>query len=99
MSDKPKPAKPQPEPPVLMRIESVKSVGVENLADVEVHTINRIFGSISHYIKFYGGGEVRFSYNTEGKVLEFSVANAEAHIENGERILLKRMQGKSDTGA
>lgn len=99
MSDKPKPAGPQREPPALLRLQSVKTVGVENLADVEIHTINRIFGSISHYIRFYGGGEVRFSYNTEGKVLEFAVTNAEAHIENGERILLKRMRDKSEPGA
>jgi hypothetical protein len=76
--------------PVNLHIESIKSVGVENLIDVEVHAINRVFNSVSHYIKFHGGGEVRFAYDANGELLEFTGSNIDAEVHNGERILLKR---------
>jgi hypothetical protein len=85
--------------PVSLHIKSIKSVGIENLVDVEVHTISRIYNSVSHYIKFYGGGEVRFSYNTEGELLEFSTRNVDAHIANGERIILRRAPDEANTPA
>jgi hypothetical protein len=80
---------------ISLHIETIKSIGIENLADVEVHAINNVFNSVSHYIRFFGGGEVRFSYNAEGRLLEFVATNVAAHIANGERILLKR---KPETG-
>ncbi len=76
--------------PVSLHIESIKSVGIENLVDVETHAINRLFNSVSHYIKFFGGGEVRFSYNAEGEVLEFATTNVDATVFNGDCIILKR---------
>jgi hypothetical protein len=79
--------------PVSLNIESIKSVGLENLVHVELHTINRVFNSVSHYVRFYGGGEVRFSYNSQGELLEFTCTNVDAEVRNGERILLKRREG------
>ena len=76
--------------PVHMHMESIKSVGVENLVDIELHTINRVFGSVSHLIKFHGGGEVRFSYNQNGEILEFTASKVDAYIIGGERLVLKR---------
>lgn len=59
--------------------------------------ITRLFNSTSHYIRFFGGGEVRFSYNAEGNILEFTTTNVDASIEeNGEPILLKI---QSDSGS
>ena len=77
---------------VALHIESIKAVGIENLVDVEVHSINRLFNSVSHYIKFFGGGEVRFSYNTQGELLEFTATHVDATVAGGDRILLKRQQ-------
>lgn len=85
--------------PVSLHVESIKSVGIENLVDVEIHAINRLFNSVSHYIKFFGGGEVRFSYNTEGELLEFTTSHVDAFIENGERIILKRRPDDAETSA
>jgi hypothetical protein len=76
--------------PVSMHIDSIKAVGVENLVDIEVHNINTVFGSVSHYIRFHGGGEVRFSYNAKGEILEFTAQRVDAQILNGERLILKR---------
>ena len=85
--------------PVSLHIESIKSVGIENLVDVEIHAINRLFNSVSHYIRFFGGGEVRFSYNAKGELLEFAATNVDAHIANGERIILKRRPDDANTSA
>ena len=59
------------EGPVALHIDSIRAVGIENLVEVESHTINRVFNSVSHPVKFHGGGEVRFSYNAKGEILEF----------------------------
>ena len=64
----------------------VQSVGIENLIDVEIHEINKLFGSISHYIRFVNGGEVKFSYNSAGKLLELSGKGVLASIQDGDRI-------------
>jgi hypothetical protein len=85
--------------PVHMHIETIKSVGIENLVDIETHTINKLFGSVSHLIKFYGGGEVRFSYNDKGEILEFTGNRVDARIENGERLVLRRQLAAGEKGA
>ncbi len=84
--------------PVSLHIETIKSIGIENLIDVEVHAINTLFNSVSHYIKFFGGGEIRFSYNSEGKLMEFSATNVTAEIANGERLILKRTPDAPNAG-
>ena len=73
-----------------LEFDTIKSIGLENLLDVEVHTINRLFNSVSHYIRLHDGGEIRFSYNDEGKLMEFSATNIGAEVLNGERLVLKR---------
>jgi len=85
--------------PVNLHIASIKSVGVENLVDVESHTINRVFNSVSHLIKFHGGGEVRFAYDARGELLEFTGSHIDAEVHNGERILLKRRADVPGQGA
>ena len=85
--------------PVDMHIEMIKSVGVENLVDIEVHNINTVFGSVSHYIRFHGGGEVRFSYNSKGEILEFTAQRVDAQILNGERLILRRQLSAGEKGS
>ncbi len=53
-------------------IRQVKAIGIDNLLDIEVHSINNIANSTSHFLRFRGGGELRFSYNQAGQILEFS---------------------------
>jgi len=80
-----------------LHIESIKSIGIENLVDLEVHAINHIFNSVSHYLKFSGGGEVRFAYDAAGRLLEFEATNIAAQIVNGDRIILMRKPDAADT--
>ncbi len=51
-------------------VRQIKAIGIANLADVEVHLINNIAMSTSHFLRFRGGGELRFSYNQAGQVME-----------------------------
>jgi len=83
---------------VALAFGTIKSVGVENLIDIEVHAINKVFNSVSHYIKFHGGGEVRFSYDATGEIMEFTGSHIDAEVHNGERILLKRKADAPERG-
>jgi len=60
---------------VTLDLETITAVGIKNLSEVETHQINRVMGSISHFVRFHGGGEVRFAYNHEGKLIELSAQN------------------------
>lgn len=82
-----------------LKFDKIKAVGLANLTDVETHAINRAFGSVSHYIKFIGGGEVRFSYNAQGEIMEFVATNAAAQVLNGDTIVLMRKLPKASGDA
>ena len=82
--------------PVSLHIESIKAIGIENITDVESHSINRVFHSVSHLIKFHGGGEARIAYDLKGELLEFEAKNLDARIEMGERIVLVRRPDRAD---
>jgi hypothetical protein len=51
---------------ICVDLTSIKSVGIENIVDIDKHEITPLFDSVSHYIKFRGKGEVQFSYNLNG---------------------------------
>jgi len=76
--------------PLSIDLSTIKSVGVENLIDIEVHEINRLFNSVSHYIRFFGGGEIKFSYNAAGQILDLSGEEVKTTITNGDRLVFKR---------
>jgi hypothetical protein len=78
-----------------LKFDTIKAIGLANLTDVETHAINRAFGSVSHYVKFIGGGEVRFSYNAQGEIMEFTATNAAAQVLNGDTIVLMRKLPKA----
>ena len=75
-----------------VHLKQIKSVGIHNLADVESHNINNIVGSISHYVRFIGGGEVRFVYNASGQLIELSATNVITTVSQNNEIVFKRKQ-------
>lgn len=75
---------------VTLRFDTIKAIGLANVTEVETHNITRAFGSVSHFIKFIGGGEVRFSYNAKGEILEFTATNAAAQVLNRDTLILMR---------
>lgn len=61
-------------------IKQIKAIGIANLLDIEVHRINNIANSTSHFLRFRGGGELSFSYNQAGQILEFSWSKLDVAI-------------------
>lgn len=53
-----------------INFNNIKSVGLNNIMDIECHTINTIYNSRSHLIKFRNGGEVTFAYNDKGQLVD-----------------------------
>lgn len=53
-------------------LDEIRAVRVEDLSQVLEHRIVRIVGSTSHVLRFIGGGELRYAYNSRGQVIELS---------------------------
>ena len=73
-----------------INLKKIAAVGIHNLVDVESHTINTIVGSVSHYVRFAGGGEVRFVYNTSGQLIELSAKNVITSVTHNDEIIFMR---------
>lgn len=71
-------------------LEKINSVGIKNIIDVETHSINTALGSRSHFIKFYGGGEVQFAYNQAGQLIELSSTNVSLLLTPDNELIFSR---------
>ena len=71
-------------------LKKISSVGIYNLMEVENHAITNIVGSVSHYVRFFGGGEVRFAYNNSGQLIELAATNVIATVSSESEIMFKR---------
>jgi hypothetical protein len=76
---------------ICVDLTSIKSVGIENIVDIDKHEITPLFDSVSHYIKFRGKGEVQFSYNLNGILLELATTDVHIVIRHSENIIFRRM--------
>jgi hypothetical protein len=65
----------------------ITSVGIADLADVQSHNIVRIVGSVSHHVRFVGGGELCYVYNTRGELIELSAVNVKVSISSQHRLV------------
>jgi hypothetical protein len=83
-------------------LECVDAVTVSDLQWVEQHTITRVFNSVSHFIRFVGGGELRFAFSFEGDLLELSGVGVEmSSMHDGETLIFRPLQsisGQGETG-
>jgi hypothetical protein len=71
-------------------IEQIKTISIENLVDIETHLINNIANSTSHFLRFRGGGELCFSYNQAGCILELSWKTLDLSISPEGKLTFKR---------
>lgn len=79
---------------VKLDLETIESVGIHNVIDVETHQITRVAGSTSHFVRFHGGGEVRFAYNDRGKLIELSADNCAFSLSNKNELLFQKAKKK-----
>ena len=61
-------------------LDEIRAVRVEDLSQVLDHRIARSVGSTSHVIRFIGGGELRYAYNSRGQVIELSATGVKGAV-------------------
>jgi hypothetical protein len=71
---------------VQIPLDEIRAVRVDDLAQVMDHRIARIMGSASHVVRFVGGGELRYVYNSRGQVIELSSTGVCASV-SPERVV------------
>jgi hypothetical protein len=69
-----------PDGPSKVHMEKITRVGLDNLVDVQSHSIKNDRTATSHHIIFRGGGELRFSYRPNGRLLEFRALGLTTNI-------------------
>jgi hypothetical protein len=79
-----------------LNFDKIKSVGVENIIDVETYSITRVARSTSHFVKFFGGGEVILAYSDQGRILDFSTKDVQLAVAGGDKLMIRR---KTSAGA
>ena len=65
---------------VQIPLDEIRAVRVDDLAQVLDHRIARIMGSTSHVVRFVGGGELRYVYDSRGQVIELSSSGVQASV-------------------
>jgi hypothetical protein len=63
-----------------VHMEKITKVGLDNLVDVQSHSIKSDRTATSHHIILSGGGELRFSYRPNGQLLEFRASGLTTNI-------------------
>ncbi|HEX7639953.1 MAG TPA: hypothetical protein VF457_16265 [Burkholderiaceae bacterium] len=62
------------------KVPQITTVGISNLCTIESHAVTRIANSTSHYVRFLGGGDLRFAFTDQGELLELSGHGIQFHI-------------------
>jgi hypothetical protein len=66
----------------------VGRVGIADLSEVVEHTIVTIFGSVAHHIRFFNGGELHYTFNSRGELVELGGKNVCAVLKaNGDYLV------------
>jgi TnpA family transposase len=78
-------------------VDAIESVDIERITDLEVHNITRAFNSVSHYIRFHGGGEVHLAYTLDGTLLEFRSLQVAISVVDGNRVVLRKQEPWMET--
>jgi hypothetical protein len=68
-------------------LKKLTKVAIDNIIDLESHTIKQDQTATSHHVVYRGGGEARFSCRSDGKLLEFSASGLGVSIISKEGIV------------
>jgi len=74
--------------------QRIKSIGVKNILDIESHRINTVLNSRSHLIKFSNGGELIFSYNSKGELIDFKAQGIAIFVNQYDEVLADQGSNK-----
>ena len=78
------------EKPVRVDMGTIDAIGLRNLADIEAHTITRVAGITSHFIRLFGGGEIVLAFNEKGTIIECKGENVLSNIINGRELVFSK---------
>ena len=72
--------------PYQVCLDEIGAVGIEDLAQVLEHRIARAAGRTSHWLRFVGGGELRYTVDGRGQVVELCATGIRGAVSHG-RVL------------
>lgn len=73
----------------LIRATQIQSIGIDDFGQVETQHSNMAYGSVSHCIRFHGGGEFCVTYAEKGELLELVASNVIMIITRDNRFIFK----------
>ena len=82
---------------VQVNIETIKSVGLENIFDLKSHIILREGELTVHKIEFHDGGLVKLSFTDKGKLVEFSCHHVGQTITKEGEIIIRSYVAAENT--
>jgi hypothetical protein len=53
----------------------VRTIGIENIADVIEHRITAAVNSVAHLVRFRNGGELFYIFNLRGEIVELTTTD------------------------
>ena len=74
---------------VQINLETIKSVGLENIFDLKSHVILREGELTVHKIEFHDGGWVKLAFTDKGKLTEFSCHHIGQTITKDGEIIIR----------
>jgi hypothetical protein len=72
--------------PCQICLDEIRAVGVEDLAQIVEHRIDRLPGRTVHWLRFVGGGELRYAVDGRGQVVTLCATGIRGSVSPG-RIL------------
>jgi hypothetical protein len=70
----------QPGGPARMPLEAIKAVTIGNLAQVLDHRVTRSLDRSVHVVRFLPGGELRFVYDHQGRLIELATVGLSSRV-------------------
>jgi len=74
---------------LVIELACIKRVTVEDMVTLRAHEITEVFGSTSHYLLFYGGGNVRLAYASDGTLIDLIVDGVMVQMSGSDRLSLR----------
>jgi hypothetical protein len=72
-----------------INLETIKSVGFENIFDLKTHVIMREGDLTVHKAEFHDGGHVKIAFTRQGKLVEFSAHKIGQTITKENEIMIR----------
>jgi hypothetical protein len=69
----------------------ISAVSIANLAEVEHHIIAHIADSTAHHVRFHGGGELHYVFNTRGEIVDLWARKVQITLTLQRQLIVKAL--------